>query len=71
MPIRNALWNVGNAPQALPEARPANERVLERMIVAAPRILCDEWVLIGQQEGTGISGAPPAGVRELEGTNES
>jgi hypothetical protein len=56
MPIRNALWTVGNAPQALPEARLASERVLEDMIVAAPRILSDEWMLIGRQERTGMGG---------------
>jgi hypothetical protein len=56
MPIRNALWTIGNSPQALPEARLASERVLEDMIVAAPRILSDEWMLIGRQERTGMGG---------------
>jgi len=56
VPIRNALWTVGNSPQALPEARLPSERVLEDMIVAAPRILSDEWMLIGRQERTGMSG---------------
>ena len=49
MPIRNALWTVGASPQALPEARLISERVLEDMIVTAPRILSDEWMLIGRQ----------------------
>lgn len=32
------------------------ERLLEDMIVAAPEILSDEWMLIGQQEDTGFGG---------------
>ena len=56
MPIRNAIWTVGAKPQPLPEARLVSERVLEDMIVAAPRILSDEWMLIGRQERTGMGG---------------
>jgi len=56
MPIRNAIWTVGDAPQPLAEARLPSERVLEDMIVAAPRILSDEWMLIGRQERTGNGG---------------
>jgi hypothetical protein len=56
MPIRNALWTVGPTPHALPESRLPSERVLEDMIVAAPRILSDEWMLIGRQERTGMGG---------------
>ena len=56
MPIRNAIWTVSNTPQPLPEARLLSERVLEDMIVAAPRILSDEWMLIGRQERTGMGG---------------
>ena len=56
MPIRNAIWTVGPNPQPLVEARLPSERVLEDMIVAAPRILSDEWMLIGRQERTGAGG---------------
>jgi hypothetical protein len=56
MPIRNAIWTVSDTPQPLPEARLPSERVLEDKIVAAPRILSDEWMLIGRQERTGMGG---------------
>lgn len=56
MPIRNAIWTVSGKPQPLAEARLSSERVLEDMIVAAPRILSDEWMLIGRQERTGNGG---------------
>lgn len=56
MPIRNSIWTVGTAPQALGEGRLPSERMLEDMIVAAPRILSDEWMLIGRQERTGAGG---------------
>lgn len=52
MPIRNDIWTVSAQPQPLPETRLASERTLEDMIVAAPRILSDEWMLIGRQEST-------------------
>lgn len=50
MPIRNAIWKVGTAPQLLTEAQLPTERALEDMIVAAPSMLSDEWMLIGRQE---------------------
>lgn len=56
MPIRNAIWTVSDKPQSLAEARLSSERVLEDMIIAAPRILSDEWMLIGRQERTGNGG---------------
>lgn len=56
MPIRNAIWTVSEQPKPLVEARLPSERVLEDMIVAAPRILSDEWMLIGRQERTGAGG---------------
>jgi len=52
MPQRTALWTVGSSPVALSEARLASERLLEDMIVSAPRILSEEWMLIGRQEAT-------------------
>jgi len=56
MPIRNAIWTVGSAPQPLYEGRLPSERMLEDMIVSAPRILSDEWMLVGRQERTGSGG---------------
>src|SRR5713101_9379167 len=56
MPIRHAIWKVAAQPQPLAESSLANESVLEAMIVAAPRLLSDEWMLIGRQEDTGFGG---------------
>lgn len=56
MPIRTALWRVGPTPQVLPEAPLQTEQLLENMIVAAPSLLSDEWMLIGRQEDTGYGG---------------
>lgn len=52
MPIRNAIWKVGTTPQLLTETQLPSEQLLESMIVAAPQILSDEWMLIGRQERT-------------------
>lgn len=56
MPIHNAIWTVNDQPQPLAEGKLASERELEDMIVSAPRILSDEWMLIGRQERTGNGG---------------
>jgi hypothetical protein len=56
MPIRTAIWRVGPQPESLAEAALATEQLLETMIVAAPRLLSDEWMLIGRQEDTGLGG---------------
>ena len=56
MPIHHAVWRVSARPEPLAESSLANERLLEEMIVAAPRILSDEWMLIGRQEDTGFGG---------------
>ncbi len=56
MPIRTALWKVGPCPEALAETVLANERMLEDMIVAAPQLVSDEWMIIGRQEDTGLGG---------------
>lgn len=56
MPIRAAIWKVGAQPESLVESRLAREDELESMIVAAPRLLSDEWMLIGRQEDTGFGG---------------
>lgn len=56
MPIRTALWKVELHPQPLAESALVKEQLLEDMIVAAPRMLSDEWMLIGRQEDTGFGG---------------
>ncbi|MBJ6751348.1 endonuclease NucS domain-containing protein [Geomonas anaerohicana] len=56
MPIRTALWKVGAQPQLLVESCLASEQLLEEMIISAPRILSEEWMLIGRQENTGLGG---------------
>lgn len=56
MPIRTALWKVGSQPQMLAESSLESERLLEDMIVRAPRMLSEEWMLIGRQEDTGFGG---------------
>ena len=56
MPIRTAIWKVGERPEQLTESKLASEQLLEKMIVAAPRLLSDEWMIIGQQQDTGFGG---------------
>jgi hypothetical protein len=56
MGIRQAVWRVGAMPAPLPDATLPSERALEDMIVAAPPMLSDEWMLIGRQESTGYGG---------------
>lgn len=56
MPIRTALWKVGPQPQPLTESSLSSEQLLEDMIVTTPRILSDEWMLIGRQEYTDSGG---------------
>lgn len=47
MPIRHAIWKIGPQPEPLAESSLAKEQLLEDMIVAAPRLLSDEWMLHG------------------------
>ena len=56
MPIRQAIWKIGDSPEPLSDSVLANEQLLEDMIVAAPRILSDEGMLIGRPEDTGVGG---------------
>jgi len=73
MPIRHAVWKIAAKPEALRETSLAKEQLLEEMIVSDPRILSDQWMLIGRQEETGFSGrvdllaiAPDASVVLIE-----
>ena len=56
MPIHTAIWKVAEQPVLLQESSLISEQALENMIVAAPKILSDEWMLIGRQESTGFGG---------------
>lgn len=56
MTIRHAIWKVGAQPVPLAESSLVSEQLLEEMIVAAPRLLSDEWMLIGRQEATAFGG---------------
>src|SRR6266849_2037754 len=56
MAIRSALWKVGETPTPLGPASLAREQLLEDMIVRAPALLSEEWLLIGRQEDTGFGG---------------
>ena len=50
MPIKHDIWKVGATPVPLSVSRLPSERMLEEMIVSDPRILSNEWFLIGRQE---------------------
>ena len=56
MPIHTAIWKVAAQPELLADSSLAKEQLLEDMIVAAPRLLSEEWMLIGRQEDTGFGG---------------
>ncbi len=56
MPIQLAIWKIGKEPAPLSPARLSSEQQLEEMIVRDPRILSNEWMLIGRQEITGHGG---------------
>lgn len=56
MPIQHAIWTVGAQPQPLAAGRLPSEQTLEDMIVRDPRILSNEWMLIGRQVPTRFGG---------------
>src|SRR5690606_36391337 len=56
MPIRTQLWTVNAQPKSLRPARLVREPLPEEMIVAAPALLSEDWMLIGRQESTGRGG---------------
>jgi hypothetical protein len=56
MTIRHAIWKVGSKPASLSSSSLVSEQQLEDMIVAAPDILHDQWMLIGRQQDTGFGG---------------
>jgi hypothetical protein len=56
MTIHHAIWTVDQKPEPLVRTTLPSEKVLEDMIVAAPQILSDSWMLIGRQERTAHGG---------------
>lgn len=56
MPIKHAIWTVGDQPNRLPVSQLATEQLLEDMIENDPRILSEQWMLIGRQEHTPTGG---------------
>lgn len=56
MPISHAVWTVSKAPVEISQGILPSEQMLEDMIVAQPRILSSEWMLIGRQIDTGYGG---------------
>ena len=56
MPIQHAIWQVGAQPLPLTNSKLPSEQLLEDMIVSEPRILSNEWMLIGRQEITTFGG---------------
>jgi hypothetical protein len=56
MPVQHAIWQVGGTPVPLTISKLPSEQLLEEMIVKDPRILSNEWMLIGQQEATQYGG---------------
>ncbi len=56
MPIQHSLWTVEETPLRVENSRIDNETLLEDMIVSEPRILSEEWMLIGRQVDTATGG---------------
>ena len=52
MPVKHRLWTVEEKPTQVAPTTLVDEKALEEMIVAAPEILSEEWMLIGRQEDT-------------------
>ena len=56
MPTQTKIWTVNQTPQILEEASLESEQQLEEMITQEPKILSDDWMLIGRQEKTTTGG---------------
>lgn len=57
MPIRHAIWKVGEKPVSLSEVSLGTEAMLEQMIAEDSGILSDRWMLIGRQVRTAHGGS--------------
>lgn len=56
MPVEHSIWRVGQQPEPLRKGALPSEQLLEDMIIAAPEILSNEWMIIGRQVNTGVCG---------------
>jgi hypothetical protein len=56
MPIRHAIWKVGEKPASLSEVSLDSEAMLEQMISEDLSILSERWMLIGRQVRTAHGG---------------
>lgn len=70
MPIRHLEGRRATPPEPFAESSLAKEQLFEAMIVAAPPLLPDGWMLICRQEDMGFGGrvdllAIALGVREV------
>jgi hypothetical protein len=49
MPVKTQLWKLGKKPQILAESQLDTEELLEDMIIQEPRMLSEDWLLVGRQ----------------------
>jgi RecB family endonuclease NucS len=56
MPIKQAIWRVGDKPTALAPSSLKDEKLLENMIETDASILAEEWLIIGRQVQTAFGG---------------
>jgi len=56
MPIKQAIWKVGDKPTPLAPSSLKDEKLLENMIETDPSILAEEWLIIGRQVQTVFGG---------------
>ena len=56
MPIQHAIWTVSDSPKSLATTRLPSEQLLEDMIEKDPRILSEQWMIIGRQIITPMGG---------------
>jgi hypothetical protein len=56
MPIKQAIWKVGDKPTPLAPSSLKDEKLLENMIETDPSILAEEWLIIGRQVQTAFGG---------------
>ena len=52
MPIHHAIWQVGEKPTPLQTSKLAAEEQLREMIIQDPRILSNDWMIIGREVPT-------------------
>jgi Endonuclease NucS len=52
MPIHHAIWQVGEKPTPLHASKLAAEEQLREMIIQDPRILSNDWMIIGREVPT-------------------